>query len=196
MYEYINRYKLLEEFWKTNLHMLSEQFEDLIIQMPEADVAPVVHGKWEVEEDIFGDDTYICSVCKEPWVLITGTPQNNNMNYCPNCGAKMTDIPHVEAVSDALSVRGQNDMGCEFKKGDIVKNIYAGEHNPIKYLLYIGKCTIKQGRYKSKGYKCVAFDGRKVQLFRDNDPLVKVGHMNEFDEFTKALKSLLEIKEE
>lgn len=98
MAEYIDRQKLLEEI---NLqkaasrhsfprqHFVVGDVLELIRIAPVEDVAPVVHGKWEVEEDIFGDDTYICSVCKEPWVLITGTPQNNNMNYCPNCGAKM-----------------------------------------------------------------------------------------------------------
>ncbi len=53
---------------------------------PAADVAPVVHGRWD------GND---CTVCKLPW--------NYNMvqdaddwgyfdpmpDYCPNCGAKM-----------------------------------------------------------------------------------------------------------
>lgn len=54
--------------------------------MPTADVAPVVHGRWD------GND---CTVCKLPW--------NYNMtqdaddwgyfdpmpDYCPNCGARM-----------------------------------------------------------------------------------------------------------
>ena len=85
-------------------------------------------------------------------------------------------------------------MDTELKKGDIVRNIYAGRGNLTRYLLYIGKCTIKQGRYKSRGYKCIAYDGRKIELFRDDDPLVKVGHMNEFDAFMKSLRSLSEIK--
>lgn len=81
-------------------------------------------------------------------------------------------------------------MSDEFTKGDIVKNIYAGKNNPSKYLLYIGKCTIRQGRYKTKGYECIAYDGRKVELFRENDPLIKVGHMSEFDVFVNALSEL------
>ena len=46
-------------------------------------------GRWVEEEDVFGDTTYVCSVCGEPWTLIEGTPAENNMYYCPNCGAKM-----------------------------------------------------------------------------------------------------------
>ena len=56
---------------------------------PAADVAPVVHGRWN------GDD---CTVCKLPW--------NYNMtqdaddwgyfdpmpDYCPNCGARMDEV--------------------------------------------------------------------------------------------------------
>ena len=55
-----------------------------------ADVAPVVRGEWgqcsAFDED---ENVYTCSVCGEPWTLFDGTPQENNMHYCPNCGAKM-----------------------------------------------------------------------------------------------------------
>lgn len=43
-------------------------------------------GKW-IERD--EDCTWECSACGEPWTLIEGTPKQNGMNYCPNCGAKM-----------------------------------------------------------------------------------------------------------
>lgn len=85
----------------------------------------------------------------------------------------------------------------DFKQGDIVMNIYAGESNPQRYLLYIGKCTIRQGRYTSKGYKCIAHDGDKVELFRDGpfgDTLVKIGHMDEYDAFKNALSKLRELE--
>lgn len=62
-----------------------------ISDIPTADVAPVVHGKWKEESPDYldGDTIYICSVCGETWNLEAGTPKENNMNYCPNCGAKM-----------------------------------------------------------------------------------------------------------
>lgn len=84
----------------------------------------------------------------------------------------------------------------EFCRGDIVVNKYAGATNPDKYLLYLGKSTIVQGRYRSKGYTCLTYDGQKIQLFRENDPLRKVGHMPEFDNFMAALKALGDFKEE
>lgn len=80
----------------------------------------------------------------------------------------------------------------EFIKGDIVQNRFAGEHNPRKLMVYLGKSTIRQGRYRHKGYTCLDCDGEKVQLFRENDPLVKVGHMKEFDDFVDALRRLAE----
>ena len=46
-------------------------------------------GKWKTIEGIDGDEYYECSNCGEPWVLTAGTPKDNNMNFCPNCGAKM-----------------------------------------------------------------------------------------------------------
>lgn len=54
---------------------------------------PVVRGEWEREDDIFDDLTFICSACHEPWILIDGTPEDNNMNFCPNCGADMRGDP-------------------------------------------------------------------------------------------------------
>lgn len=60
-----------------------------ILEMPEADVEPVRHGRWiEVDES---ENTYECSVCNEPWTLIEGTPLDNEMLRCPKCGAKMDE---------------------------------------------------------------------------------------------------------
>lgn len=52
--------------------------------IPAADVAPVVHGRWEpLEEDwrnqIVGNK---CSVCGFGYF-------GNNLPYCPKCGARM-----------------------------------------------------------------------------------------------------------
>ena len=48
-----------------------------------ADVAPVVHGRWETNSD--RPDTLICSVCKCGFDMWKHDPHN----FCPNCGAKM-----------------------------------------------------------------------------------------------------------
>lgn len=53
-------------------------------------------GWWiEVEED---EDLYRCSACENEWVTIEGTPTENNMHYCPKCGARMggTEKKYVE----------------------------------------------------------------------------------------------------
>ena len=47
-------------------------------------------GEWiERTEKITLDTYYECSNCKEPWTTIEGTPWDNGMNFCPNCGARM-----------------------------------------------------------------------------------------------------------
>lgn len=84
---------------------------------------------------------------------------------------------------------------ADFAKGDIVLNIFAGKRNPTRFLLYMGKGTCWQGRYSHKVYDCIGYDGKKVQIFRDPDGLVKVGHMGEFDAFMSALKELKDRKE-
>lgn len=47
------------------------------------------HGKWIEQTEYNGDTYYDCSICGNSWSTIDGTPWNNGMNYCPNCGAKM-----------------------------------------------------------------------------------------------------------
>lgn len=53
---------------------------------PTADVAPIRHGHWieQCEESL-----YSCSACGAEWVTIEGTPKENDMDFCPHCGAKM-----------------------------------------------------------------------------------------------------------
>ena len=48
-----------------------------------------VTGKWIEKDGYDGDTYYDCSVCGESWTTIDGTPWDNGMKYCPNCGAKM-----------------------------------------------------------------------------------------------------------
>lgn len=83
MTDYIDREAFLEHMKKTNRYF-DVKFD--IEGFPAADVAPVVHGRWD------GND---CTVCKLPW--------NYNMvqdaddwgyfdpmpDYCPNCGARI-----------------------------------------------------------------------------------------------------------
>ena len=50
---------------------------------PAADVAPVRHGRWEKH-----GSKWQCTGCKV-LMSIDGTPQENLLYYCPNCGAYM-----------------------------------------------------------------------------------------------------------
>ena len=66
--------------------------EDLT-KFPAADVAPVVHGRWDGEGDGYADgeiviDVWYCSECG--YCIDDGTDDPNILpNYCPNCGALM-----------------------------------------------------------------------------------------------------------
>lgn len=91
MAEYIDRDELYTQICKrVNNPAIRSWLGAILAEFPAADVAPVVHGKWE-QCDYFDEDsnTYVCSVCDETWTLNTGNPKENNMYYCPNCGAKI-----------------------------------------------------------------------------------------------------------
>lgn len=50
-----------------------------------ADVAPVVHARW-----VKRGCKWQCTHCKV-LMRIEGTPKENLLNYCPNCGAMMDE---------------------------------------------------------------------------------------------------------
>ena len=66
------------------------EFRGMLKKVPTIDPESLVkHGKWLYKPNLYDESTYECSVCKEPWTLIEGNPAENNMHFCPNCGAKM-----------------------------------------------------------------------------------------------------------
>lgn len=66
---------------------LPEMPEKEFDEFPAADVAPVVHGRWEMRPTGMETDTgpeykAYCTVCNEP-------NKQYQPPYCPHCGAKM-----------------------------------------------------------------------------------------------------------
>ncbi len=62
---------------------------ELVSEISTADVAPVVHGRWE---DIGSDwfDLWRCSACGTEWSFpYDPTSDDTRVNYCPDCGARM-----------------------------------------------------------------------------------------------------------
>lgn len=89
MAEYISKQAFKEKYLCCG--WLPEMSEEEFNSFPAADVVEVRHGRW-IPSDMGGgepDEAYICSECGEPWVLNDGTPEENNMRYCPACGARM-----------------------------------------------------------------------------------------------------------
>lgn len=69
-----------------------EEFAEYLYELPAADVAPVVHGRWisweEAGNFVPSPDRHECSVCHDAaQVLVNGFELLSD--YCPNCGAKM-----------------------------------------------------------------------------------------------------------
>ena len=71
---------------------VDDMLDEVDYFQPAANVAPVVHGRWETNSD--RPDSLICSVCKCGFDMWKHDPHN----YCPNCGAKMDEK--------------ENDNGC------------------------------------------------------------------------------------
>lgn len=73
MTEYIDRDRVLELAYYLDL--------DYFMEIPAADVAPVVHAKW-----VDCNWMYECDICR---CQVNKGLFKANLRYCPNCGAKM-----------------------------------------------------------------------------------------------------------
>ena len=93
--DYISREAAIEAMYKdAEAHpdhtFWTTQYEALL-NIPAADVRPVVRGKWErmSDNDVFGDIHCKCSACGEDWWQ--GRGWFRNAHFCPNCGADMRE---------------------------------------------------------------------------------------------------------
>ena len=105
MVEYIERGALMQfpirrnhyDRKNGNKHFINgiESVLEYAENLPAADVAPVVHGRWELEYETYGKMR--CSVCKKEALIKKAIGDVGvvtiyvDSNYCPNCGAKMDE---------------------------------------------------------------------------------------------------------
>lgn len=78
------------EFALTALHPVSRE-----------QVVQAWRGEWQYHPEDYDELTWTCSRCGEVWTLIDGTPDDNNMDFCPACGLPMTDKA-VQMVMERL----------------------------------------------------------------------------------------------
>lgn len=67
------------------INLTAGVLQKAIAEAPAADVAPVVHGRWEAKGYVCGESEFECSVChKTEWrtTII-------QFKFCPFCGARM-----------------------------------------------------------------------------------------------------------
>ena len=90
MNDYISRVMAIARLTKvevTNSLATMTDAKREIAEMPAADVAPVVHGRWEMRPTGMETDTgpeykAYCTVCNKP-------NKQYQPPYCPHCGAMM-----------------------------------------------------------------------------------------------------------
>ena len=71
---------------------MPEAIERLASHLLAEGVIVQAQGHWIEQSDCFDEVLYTCSACRCDWCTIDGTPVENNMRYCPECGAKMSDV--------------------------------------------------------------------------------------------------------
>lgn len=92
MAEYIDRAEYCEKYCRCSNEYCDRQ-SCPIWKAPAADVAPVVHGKWDDSGRYTfssGNTAVRCTNCG--CALTESEYRLNNWNYCPVCGAKMQEV--------------------------------------------------------------------------------------------------------
>ena len=91
MVDLINRAALLEF---AHNHVNGTVDCNDIARFPAVDAEPVRHGHWIAPEDGDRVTACICSICD--WHGHIMEDDVMGMNYCPNCGAKMSEVDLVD----------------------------------------------------------------------------------------------------
>jgi hypothetical protein len=95
MNDYISRDNVLRKFIEGDGHdddrftegynFAVQEHREEVMKIPAADVQPVKHGKWK---HVAGLNSK-CSVCSHYFPVTEFDSRPFDINYCPNCGARM-----------------------------------------------------------------------------------------------------------
>lgn len=93
MGEYIGRESLAADFERCNDQnekWTPQRVKTLIFRQPPADVAPVVHGRWDDSGRYTFPEGSTAVRCTKCGCALTESEYHlQNWNYCPVCGARM-----------------------------------------------------------------------------------------------------------
>ena len=88
--ELVGKLKYLKESQEYLKWVVVEREKEIaLLKKQLADIQPVQHGRWIVEDEDYEDSIYICSACGYEFIIRAGDLESNELNYCPRCGAKM-----------------------------------------------------------------------------------------------------------
>lgn len=86
MDEYIKREEALQQCSRFGDYT-AWSISDGIGSIPAADVAPVIHARWEKR-----GSSWYCTHCGIGYRITCGNIPASRHKYCPNCGAKMDEV--------------------------------------------------------------------------------------------------------
>ena len=89
-------YKCLENIWDTYCHV--EGMQNIIAELAALKELTQSVCRWRMEDD---DSGLWAGDCGAMWTLTGGSPEENEMAYCPQCGRKLEQVEPESPELDA-----------------------------------------------------------------------------------------------
>jgi hypothetical protein len=77
----------IEQFYRIHVNSVADAIRDMIVEVPTIEAEPVRHGHWIYK----GGEEFACSLCDARFVVNDDMVTIDDVRYCYQCGAKMTE---------------------------------------------------------------------------------------------------------
>ena len=104
-----------------------------------------------------------CSNCKKEWLFYEGTPEDNELKYCPHCGAKVTKYEnYIEGEIEVANKMEEDLIEKLQKKNEELKKFHIQDNKHL-YFIMENSISVQTVKDKIEEYKNMLKTCNKVK---------------------------------